>query len=112
MRIVSAAIGAAIAIGTFAISAGPTLAASGTASSIVQIDNGWEGGSWNGNQRRHHRRHDWGGGGGHGRHGWNHDRHRQWGYYQPNRRCRTEWVMSFGPYGAQWVPVQRCYRGW
>jgi hypothetical protein len=114
MKIVSMALAAAFVVGAFGFGAGPTLAVSPgqiPASGILQIDDDdddWGDRGW----RRgygHHRGWDRG----HRRHGWGHRRHhRQWGHYRPQRRCHTEWVFEFGPYGARWAPIQRCYRGW
>jgi hypothetical protein len=110
MKIVSAALAAALTLGGFAF-ATPSLASSASETAptnVIEIrDRGWDndhgwrrhgGRGWDDDDddgwRRHHRR----------------DRHH--GYYRQHRRCHTEWVFEFGPYGARWLPIQRCYRRW
>jgi Ni/Co efflux regulator RcnB len=109
MKIVSMALAAAVMLSGLALGASPTLAAPASAAEsagVLQLihDRGWDRGrgrhrGWDRPNRRHG--------------GWNNRRgHRQWGHYRPQRRCHTEWVFEFGPYGARWAPIQRCYRGW
>lgn len=110
MRFVSAALSAAVLVCGLA-GAGPSLAApaSDAAVAIQQVSDRWDRDGRRGWDRPHHRRY--------GRHDqrrrdWGHRRGHQWGYHRPQRRCHTEYVFEFGPYGARWIPIERCYRGW